>query len=118
MPRGNSSKPGLQRRGHGLVWRRTGGIFMRHRHVLLAATVLAFAAPAAAGPTEDFKALTDDYWAFTLRENPTFASSLGVRDYDDQLGDISLAAEDRRAAAAAQYLARLEAISDAGLTPA
>ena len=34
-------------------------------------------------------------WAFVLRENPTFASSLGVRDYDDRLGDISLAAEDR-----------------------
>jgi len=91
---------------------------MRHRHVLLAATILAFAAPAVAGPTEDFNALTDQYWAFTLRENPTFASGLGVHDYDDQLGDISLAAEDRRAAQAAQFLARLDRIPDAGLSPA
>ena len=71
---------------------------MRFRHCLLAATVLAVATPALAGPPEDFKALTDEYWAATMREFPTFASQLGVRDYDDKLTDISLAAEDRRAA--------------------
>jgi uncharacterized protein (DUF885 family) len=91
---------------------------MRHRQILLAATVLAFAAPAVAGPTEDLKALADDYWAFVMRENPTFASQLGIHDYDDQLGDISLAAEDRRAAAATAYLKRLDAIPDGGLSPA
>ncbi len=78
---------------------------MRHRQSCsLAAAALAVATPAAAGPTEDFKALTDDYWAFVMRENPTFASQLGIRDYDDRLGDISLAAEDRRAVATAAYL--------------
>ncbi|MEO6114493.1 MAG: DUF885 domain-containing protein [Sphingomicrobium sp.] len=91
---------------------------MRYRHQLLAATMLAFAAPALAGAPEDFKALTDDYWAFTMAENPTFASSLGIHAYDDRLADISLAAEDRRAAASAAYLKRLEAIPDAGLAPA
>lgn len=84
----------------------------------ICALMLGTAAPALAGPTEDFTALTDQYWAAYLRENPTFASSLGVRDYDDQLGDISLAAEDRRAAQAARFLARLDAIPDAGLSPA
>ncbi len=91
---------------------------MHHRRALLAATILAFAAPALAGAPEDFKALTDDYWAFTMAENPTFASSLGIHAYDDRLADISLAAEDRRAAASAAYLKRLEAIPDAGLAPA
>ena len=91
---------------------------MRFRHLLLAATILAVAAPALAGPTEDFKALTDDYWAYVMRENPTFASAIGVHDYDDKLPDISLAAEDRRAGVAAAYLKRLDAIADAGLTPA
>ena len=81
---------------------------MRHRHVLLAATILTLAAPAMAGPPENFKALTDDYWAFVMREYPTFASSLGIRDYDDRLADISLAGEDRRAVAAAVYIKRLE----------
>ena len=80
--------------------------------------LLATAAPAVAGPTGDFVALTDDYWAFVMRENPTFASQLGIHDYDDRLGDISLAAEDRRAAQSAAYLKRLEAIPDSGLSPA
>ena len=90
---------------------------MHHRHALLAATCLALAAPALAGPPEDFKALTDQYWAVTLREFPTFASGVGVHDYDDRLTDISLTAEDRRAAASAAFLKRLEAIPDAGLAP-
>ena len=75
---------------------------MLHRSLALAAAAaLALATPALAGPAEDFKALTDEYWAFVLRENPVFASTLGHREYDAQLGDISLAAEDRRAAEAA-----------------
>ena len=60
---------------------------MLHRSlVLAAAAAIALATPALAGPTEDFKALTDEYWAFILKENPTFASSLGQRQYDTQLG--------------------------------
>ena len=35
-----------------------------------------------AAPAEDFKALTDEYWAFVLRENPVLASTLGHRQYD------------------------------------
>ena len=90
----------------------------RYRHAFFLATALLLAAPAAASPPEDFKALTDEYWAATMREFPTFASQLGVRDYDDRLTDISLSAEDRRAAMAAGYLKRLDAIPDAGLSPA
>ena len=92
---------------------------MLHRSLALAAAAaLALATPALAGPAEDFKALTDEYWAFVLKENPTFASTLGHRQYDSSLGDISLAAEDRRIAQAERFLARLNAIPDAGLTPA
>ena len=90
---------------------------MRRRH-LFCALMLGVATPALAAPADDFTALTDEYWAFVLRENPTFASRLGVRDYDDRLGDISLAAADRRAAQAAQFLARLGRIPDAGLSAA
>lgn len=85
---------------------------------LTAATSLAVSAPAAAAPADEFKALTDEYWAFVLRENPTWASTLGHREYDAQLGDISLAAEDRRAAQVERFLARLNAIPDEGLSPA
>ena len=91
---------------------------MRFHSMLLAAAVVVAPAPAAAGPTEDFKALTGEYWAFMMRENPTFASQLGIRDYDDRLPDISLAAEDRRSAAGSAFIKRLEAIPDAGLSPA
>ena len=60
--------------------------------------------------------ILDDHWAMVLRESPTFATSLGVRDYDEELGDPSLAAyeagiEERRA-----ILARLAALDDAGLS--
>ena len=91
---------------------------MRRIILLLAATMLASAVPAQAGPTEDFKALTDEYWAFVMREFPTYASTLGIRDYDDKLGDISLAAEDRRAAQYQRFLDRLATIPDSGLSPA
>ena len=91
---------------------------MRFHSFLLAAALVAAPVPAVAGPTDDFKALTDEYWAFSLRENPTYASALGIRDYDDRLTDISLAAEDRRAEAAARFLQRLNAIPDDGLSPA
>nr|WP_294299896.1 DUF885 domain-containing protein [uncultured Sphingomonas sp.] len=86
--------------------------------VTFGAVALAFASPAAAAPTDDLKALLADHYAWTLRGSPTFASSVGVRDYDTELGDPSLAAEDARAAQAATFLKRLDAIPDAGLTTA
>ena len=88
-----------------------------HRH-LLAATMLAAAAPALAGPVEDFQKLQDDYWATVLKDNPVFASQVGVKDYDRQLGEISIAEFDRQAAAASAFLKRLEAIPAASLSPA
>ena len=91
---------------------------MRHISLALVAASLALASPADADPGSDFQALTDEYWAFVLRENPTFASTLGHREYDAQLRDISLAAEDRRVAQASSFLERLNAIPEAGLSSA
>ncbi|MCH4894204.1 DUF885 family protein [Sphingomonas sp. SFZ2018-12] len=82
------------------------------------ALVLTSAGAAHAGPSEDLVALLDDHWQWALRESPRLASSVGVRDYDTELGDVSLAAEDRRAADAQRFLDRLEAIPDAGLDAA
>ncbi|MGF1549076.1 MAG: DUF885 family protein [Sphingomonadaceae bacterium] len=90
----------------------------RHAAALALAAAIALAAPAAATPSDDFEALTEEYWAWVLRENPAFASMLGVKDHDDRLADISLAAEDRRAAEMEAFLERLEAIPDTGLSPA
>ena len=81
----------------------------------IAASLLAFATPVAAQPADDLAKLLADHWAWSLRESPQLASSVGVRDYDTELGDPSLAAEDARVADAAAFLKRLDAIPDAGL---
>jgi len=92
---------------------------MRHnRHFLFAAATLAVAAPALAGPTEDFQKLQDDYWAALLKNSPTLATSVGVTTYDRQLGEISLAAADRQVAEAAVLLRRLNAIAPTSLPSA
>ncbi len=71
-----------------------------------------------ASAAEDFAALQRDYEGWLLRENPEYATALGVRDYDDQVSDPSLAAADRRAAAAQSMLARLDAIAPDQLSAA
>jgi uncharacterized protein (DUF885 family) len=88
---------------------------MRHRYTLLAATMLTLAAPAFAGPVEDFRKLQDEYWAATLKDNPAFATSVGVNSYDRELAPLSLAEMDRVAAENAAFLKRLEAIPAASL---
>ena len=62
--------------------------------------------------------IIDDHWAWTMEEYPTFATSLGVRDYDDRLSDPSLEAEAKREAKTAEFIARLEAIDVDQLTEA
>lgn len=77
---------------------------------LILALALGTAAPAIAAPDDDLGALMDEVWAVNLREFPVLATSVGVRDYDDRVSDISLAAQDRRAAEAQVHLDRLRAI--------
>jgi uncharacterized protein (DUF885 family) len=89
---------------------------MRHFSILLAATMLASAAPASAGPAEGFRALQDAFWAEVLRSSPLLASSVGVTDYDRELAPLSLAEMDRQAAAAKGFLDRLDAIPASGFS--
>ena len=76
----------------------------------LLALTLGVAAPALAAPADDWKTLTDEYWAWALKESPVYATRLGVRDYDRELGEVSIAAMDRRARDRTAFLARLDAI--------
>ncbi|ODP38664.1 DUF885 domain-containing protein [Sphingomonas turrisvirgatae] len=85
-------------------------------HLSLAAALLLTTLPASAGPAEDFKALLDEHWEWSMRENPLTASSVGDRRYDAELGDFSLEAADRRAKQSAALLKKLEAIPDGGLS--
>jgi len=77
----------------------------------------ALAAPARAAPADDFHRLMNDHYAWLLRESPTYATALGVHDYDRQIEDLSLAAADRRAREGGAFLARLDAIPADALSP-
>ncbi len=83
--------------------------------VLALPLLIALSARASAAPRDDVNAVIADHWRWYLAQNPVQATALGVRDYDDQIGDISLEAADRAAATAQGFIARLETISDAAL---
>ncbi|MFL6227520.1 MAG: DUF885 domain-containing protein [Pyrinomonadaceae bacterium] len=66
--------------------------------------------------TRSLHALFDAEWEYSMRENPTFASSLGDRRYNDRWDDVSLAAIERRHAHDAEVLTQLKAIDRAQLS--
>ena len=68
--------------------------------------------------TKTLHALFDEEWEYTMRENPTWASTLGDRRYNDRWEDVSLAAIERRHLHGVETLARLKAIDRSGLSPA
>jgi uncharacterized protein (DUF885 family) len=88
------------------------------RLTILTAALLATATPALAAPADDLHRLLDEHYAWLLRENPTDATALGVRDYDNQVRDLSAEARDRRTREAQAFLTRLEAIPADALAPA
>ncbi len=86
---------------------------------ILSITVAALACAAAPAMAQDsLQAVIKDHWAWTLEQSPTFATSLGVRAYDDRLGDSSLAGYDVAIEDQKAFLARLKALDAAALTPA
>jgi uncharacterized protein (DUF885 family) len=70
-------------------------------------------APAAAA----FHKLMAEHWDWYLRTNPQQATSLGHKQYARALGDPSLAAMDAEAREAQAFVARLDAIPVAQLSP-
>ncbi len=90
------------------------------RKVFLSLIFAALVSPsiARAGSGDDLKGLVDAYWENVLKETPIMASSLGDDTYALDAGDYTLAALDRRAAAASVYLKKLDAIPVASLDAA
>lgn len=88
------------------------------RKLLLAGSILALAVPAHADANGDLVTLVNDVWAASLKEQPVYASALGVNEHASELGDYTLAAQDRRAADAAKFLTRLNAIPSDSLNAA
>jgi uncharacterized protein (DUF885 family) len=62
--------------------------------------------------------LFDEEWEWTMRENPTFASNLGDRRYNDRWEDASLENVERQHEHRLETLRRLQAIPRARLSPA
>jgi uncharacterized protein (DUF885 family) len=72
----------------------------------------------AGGARSAFQRLLDEHWQWTLRQSPVLATTLGVRAYDRQLGDLTTGAMDRRARESADFLARVDAVDTTALSPA
>ncbi|MDQ3746047.1 MAG: DUF885 domain-containing protein [Acidobacteriota bacterium] len=62
--------------------------------------------------------LFDEEWEWTMRENPTFASNLGDRRYNDRWEDASLENVERQHEHRLETLRRLQTIPRARLSPA
>ena len=88
------------------------------RTLSLAVAACLLSGSALAAPADDFKALLDEHWTWYLSNNPLQATSLGVRTYDKELGDPSLAEADRQAAEAQAFIDRLDKIPVAQLSEA
>ncbi|WP_129794267.1 DUF885 family protein [Sphingosinicella sp. CPCC 101087] len=88
---------------------------MRPARLLLTAAALAFAAPVMAAPADDLRVLLDEHYQWLLRENPIQATTLGVRDHDARIDDLSPEARERRVREAQAFLERVDSIPAAEL---
>ena len=89
---------------------------MHDVRIVLLALLLGCSHMAHAGATEDFSALLDEAWEWQLAQNPTMASSLGDRRYNDQWADNSLAAIESRQEQTREFLKRAYAIDRTSLS--
>ena len=70
---------------------------------------LACATPGSS-PEDDLSALFDEAWDFQMREFPTYATAVGIHDYNDRLPSMDLDDIERRAQYWQEMLTRLEGI--------
>jgi uncharacterized protein (DUF885 family) len=83
---------------------------MRTRLIPIFALLLAAPAVAQQTPSERLRQLFADDWEFTLRENPTFATSMGDRRFNALLDPAGPQDVQRRTEENRRFLARLRAI--------
>ena len=89
---------------------------MHSIRVAALALLTLLAAPALAGPSEDFAALLEEHWEWYLAANPVSASSLGDRRYNDRWSDQSLREIERRQQQTREFLRRVYAIDRTAMT--
>ncbi|HEX6367737.1 MAG TPA: DUF885 domain-containing protein [Longimicrobium sp.] len=90
---------------------------MRTRLIPILALLVALPAAAQQTPSERLRQLFADDWEVTLRENPSFATSLGDRRFNHLLDPTAPEDVRRRTEENRRFLARLEAIPRDSLTP-
>ena len=56
-------------------------------------------------PTRELHQIFEDEWEFRLQQDPLFATSVGVHDFNDRLPEVNEAAEQRRARFQEKFLA-------------
>jgi uncharacterized protein (DUF885 family) len=88
------------------------------RKILIALSLMMAPTAAHADAGADLKNLVDEYWAAVLKESPVMASGLGDDSQPGEVGDYSLAGQDRFAKTSAGYLTRLNGISESELNAA
>ena len=73
-----------------------------------------FAADTVDARRKQLNDLVSEYWEYNLKVNPVFASIIGDKRYNDQLGEGSAEFLKKEAAKEREYLARFEAIDTTG----
>jgi len=102
------------------LWRARarGNTMILIRTCLVAACCLLYSSLALAATATRFSDIWRAEWQWRLQQQPLFATSIGVHNYDDQLGDVSPAVQARRAEYWRAVLAQLDELDAAQLTAA
>ena len=66
--------------------------------------------------SSELQGLFDEDWEFSLRERPLFATYVGDHRFDDKLGSVTLADQERRNEQAKEFLRRLNEIDRGALS--
>ena len=83
---------------------------MKKTGIAFTLALLGFAGSALADASEDFRALLDEHWEWTLKNSPVMASGMGDRRYNRDWSDRSLAAIEQRHRDTREFLRRTYAI--------
>ena len=89
---------------------------MKRSRIACSILLLLIGSAALAGPTEDFEALLDEHWQWTLQTSPVMASQMGDRRYNREWTDNSPGAIDDCHKQTREFLRRVYAIDRAALS--
>jgi prolyl oligopeptidase len=82
------------------------GLGMKKTGIAFTLALLGLAGSALADAGDEFRALLDEHWQWTLRNSPVMASSMGDRRYNRDWSDQSLAAIEERHRQTREFLRR------------